>query len=117
MISNNVWRKINKSQIPDDRRLLGSKWVFKRKKNGVFRARLVAREVASDKADDCFASTPHIEAKRLLLSHMATRRRRVDGRAPGASFIDFKRAWEGNHFVMKGKRLRYCFWQELIFGA
>ena len=28
--------------MPKDRRLIGSKWVFKKKKDGVYRARLVA---------------------------------------------------------------------------
>ena len=42
MIKNEVWSKYKKKDIPNDRRLLGSKWVFKKKKNGVFRARLVA---------------------------------------------------------------------------
>ena len=31
-----------KTDIPSNRRLIGSKWVFKKKRNGVYRARLVA---------------------------------------------------------------------------
>jgi hypothetical protein len=31
-----VWKKINKSEIPDGRRCVKSKWVFKIKRNGVF---------------------------------------------------------------------------------
>lgn len=42
MIRKGVWRHKNKSDIPKDRRLIGSKWVFKIKNNGVYRARLVA---------------------------------------------------------------------------
>jgi hypothetical protein len=42
MISRGVWRKRKHRDIPADRRLIGSKWVFKKKKNGVYRPRLVA---------------------------------------------------------------------------
>ena len=42
MDSRQVWRKIKRSDIPKDRRLVKSRWVFKVKCNGVFRARLVA---------------------------------------------------------------------------
>ena len=40
MIKRGVWRKTRKSEIPKNRRLIGSKWVFKKKGNGVYRARL-----------------------------------------------------------------------------
>ena len=36
-----VWRETDIDQIPSNRRLIGSKWVFKKKRNGVYRARLV----------------------------------------------------------------------------
>jgi hypothetical protein len=42
MIRKGVWKKTKKFNIPKNRRLIGSKWVFKVKRNGVFRARLVA---------------------------------------------------------------------------
>ena len=41
MTKRKVWRKANLKEIPKDRRLIGSKWVFKKKRNGVYRARLV----------------------------------------------------------------------------
>ena len=41
MIRRGVWRHTKRDQIPSDRRLIGNKWVFKRKKNGMYRARLV----------------------------------------------------------------------------
>ena len=41
MIKRKVWRYEKKSNIPSDRRLIGNKWVFKKKRNGVYRARLV----------------------------------------------------------------------------
>ena len=42
METRSVWTKVKKSEIPKERRLIGSKWVFKKKRNGVYRARLVA---------------------------------------------------------------------------
>ena len=41
MIKRKVWRHTNKNKVPKDRRIIGNKWVFKRKRNGVYRARLV----------------------------------------------------------------------------
>ena len=41
MIKRKVWRETYVDQIPNDRRLIGSKWLFKKKRNGVYRARLV----------------------------------------------------------------------------
>ena len=40
MIKNGVWRKQGLNEIPHNRKGIGSKWVFKEKKNGIFRARL-----------------------------------------------------------------------------
>jgi hypothetical protein len=37
-----VWQIVKKKEIPRERRLIGSKWVFKKKRTGVYRARLVA---------------------------------------------------------------------------
>ena len=42
MIKNKVWRRHCKDNILSNRRLIGHKWVFKVKGNGVFRARLCA---------------------------------------------------------------------------
>ena len=42
MINRGVWRKIDKMKIPENRRLIGNKWVFKIKRDGTYRARLVA---------------------------------------------------------------------------
>ena len=35
-----VWRRIKKSEVPSERRIIGNKWVFKRKRDGRYRARL-----------------------------------------------------------------------------
>ena len=42
MIEKGVWKKMKIKDIPSDRRLIGCRWVNKVKRNGVFRARLVA---------------------------------------------------------------------------
>ena len=42
MIKRGVWNLVNKNSIPTERSLIGNKWVFKQKKNGVHRAKLVA---------------------------------------------------------------------------
>ena len=44
MIAKGVWRNMKRVDIPSDRRLIGFKWVFKVKENGVYRVRLVALE-------------------------------------------------------------------------
>ena len=43
MIKNGVWRKEGTNSLPANRKGIGTKWVFKEKKNGVFRSRLVAK--------------------------------------------------------------------------
>ena len=41
MIRRGVWRHHQKNTIPENRLLIGAKWVFKVKKNGTYRARCV----------------------------------------------------------------------------
>jgi len=41
MIRRGVWDVVKRSSIPEGRRLIGSKWVFKEERDGRFRARLV----------------------------------------------------------------------------
>ena len=43
MKKRDVWERIKKKDLPPGVHLLGSKWVFKKKKSGVYRARLVAK--------------------------------------------------------------------------
>ncbi len=43
MIKNGVWRNEGVNNLPYNRKGIGTKWVFKEKKNGEFRARLVAK--------------------------------------------------------------------------
>ncbi len=43
MIQNGVWRKKGLNNLPYNRKDIGTIWVLKEKKNGVFPARLVAK--------------------------------------------------------------------------
>ena len=43
MEKNHAWRVIKKNNVPENRRLLGAKWVLKVKKKGIFKAKLVAQ--------------------------------------------------------------------------
>ena len=41
MIKRGVWVNVKHSSVPEGRKLIGSKWVFKEKRDGRFPARLV----------------------------------------------------------------------------
>jgi len=41
MIKRGVWINVKGSSVPEGQTLIGSKWVFKEKRDGRFRARLV----------------------------------------------------------------------------
>ena len=41
-VKRQIWKKIPIKNVPEGRKLIGSKWVFKKKKNRIFRARLCA---------------------------------------------------------------------------
>ena len=43
MLDMGVWRHVNRKYCPQDQRLVGCRWVFKVKHNGVYHARLVAK--------------------------------------------------------------------------
>jgi hypothetical protein len=43
MITQGVWRNVHNSEIPENRRLIGAKWVFKKKKNGTYHSHLIAQ--------------------------------------------------------------------------
>ena len=66
------------------------------------RARLVACEIARDKQSQFYASTPPLEAKRLLFSQWATERKR-DGKHLKTSCVDIKKAYING----RPKRLMY----------
>ena len=47
-----VWREVNQLERNANKRLVGSKWVFKIKRNGVYRARLVAKGFSQTPGED-----------------------------------------------------------------
>ena len=70
MIRNNVWRKVKRDMVPKNRRVLGCKWVLKKKKNGVYRARLVAmgfHQIAGVDHQDNFAPVVNKTTFRIVL--------------------------------------------------
>ena len=73
MINRGVWRKIDKMKIPENRRLFGNKWVFKIKRDGTYRARLVAlgySQIPGVDFTDNFAPVAHDVSFRIALARM-----------------------------------------------
>ena len=73
MIDRGVWRKVDRKNIPNNRRLIGNKWVFKIKRVGTYRARLVAlgySEIPGVDYTDNFAPVPHDVSFRIALARM-----------------------------------------------
>ena len=93
-----VWEVADRSdmlKVPDHI-FVRSRWVTSSKgdhENPDVRARLVACEVNRGDKQDCFyASTPPLEAKRILFSRLAQERTR--GKKPlRISFIDIRKAY------------------------
>jgi len=70
MIEKKVWRGMSLEDVPAGRTPIGSKWVFKKKKNGVYRARLVAlgyNQVAGVDYTASFAPVVHDATYRIVL--------------------------------------------------
>ena len=73
MINRGVWRKTDRKRIPNNRRLIGNKWVFKIKRDGTYRARSVAlryRQIAGVDYTDNFAPVAHDVSIRIALARM-----------------------------------------------
>ena len=73
MIERGVWRKTDRKNIPNNRRLIGNKWVFKIKRDGTYRARLVALGYSQIPGVDCtdnFAPVAHDVSFRIALARM-----------------------------------------------
>ena len=79
-----------------DSKLVRTRWVMCSKgdeQKPDVRARLVACEINNYKTDDVFASTPPLDANRMLISQMATQRRHPNGELLERSFVDVKKAY------------------------
>ena len=73
MINRGVWRKIDKVKIPENTRLIGNKRVFKIKRDGTYRARLVAlgySQIPGVDYTDNFAPVAHDVSFRIALARM-----------------------------------------------
>ena len=71
MIDREVWRETERKRIPKDRRLIGNKWVFKIKRHGTYRARLVAlgySQIPGVDYTDHFAPVAHDVSFRIRLA-------------------------------------------------
>ena len=73
MINRGVWRKIDKVKIQENKRLIGNNWVFKIKRDGTYRARLVAlgySQIPGVDYTDNFAPVAHDVSFRIALARM-----------------------------------------------
>ena len=73
MVDREVWRKVERQKIPNDRRLIGYKWVFKIIRYGTYRVRLVTLWYIQIPAVDytCnFAPGAHDVSFRITLARM-----------------------------------------------
>ena len=95
-----VWDAVEKKLAyrTDDFKLVRMRWVICNKaddNNYDVRARLVACEINTCKSDEYFASTPPLEAKRLLFSEYSATARRPDmiDQQIVLSFVDIRKAY------------------------
>ena len=92
-----VWESTDKAtaETADDYKLVRTRWVMCNKgdlENPDVRARLVACEVNDGSKNDAyFASTPPLEAKKLLFSNFASRRYADNGDKLELSFVVVKK--------------------------
>ena len=73
MIDREVWRKTERKKIPNNRGLIGNKWVFKINRDGTYRARLVAlgySQIPGVDYTDNFASVAHDVTFRIAIARM-----------------------------------------------
>ena len=73
MIERGVWRKTDRKKIPNNRRLIGNMWVFKIKRDGTYRTRLVAlgySQIQVVDYTDNFAPVVHDVTFRIALERM-----------------------------------------------
>ena len=71
MINKGVWRKIDRAKIPENRGLIGNKWVFKIKRDGTYRARLVAlgySQIPGIDYTDNFSQAAHDVSFRIAMT-------------------------------------------------
>ena len=82
--NSNVWKLSDAKNVlsDSDSKVIRTRWVICNKGDAQtpdVRARLVACELNTYRSDDCVASALPLEAKRLLLSQLATERKAQEG--------------------------------------
>ena len=73
MVDREVWRKTGRKKIPNDRKLIGNKWVFKIKRDGTYWARLMTlgySQIPGVDYTDNFALVAHDVSFRITLARM-----------------------------------------------
>ena len=73
MIERGAWRNMDRKKIPNNRRLIGNMWVFEIKRDGTYRARLVAlgySQIPGVDYTDNFAPVAHDVLFRIALATM-----------------------------------------------
>ena len=73
MVKGEVWRKPDRKKIPSNRLLIGNKWVFKIKRDGTYRTRLVAlgySQIPGVDYIDNFTPVTHDVSFRIALARM-----------------------------------------------
>ena len=93
-----MWELSNAQRVLQNKtaKIIRTRWAICNKgdaANPDVRARLVAQELNTYKSDEFFASTPPLEAKRLSLSELTTKKTTEDGRALEVSFVDIEKAY------------------------
>ena len=71
MIKRGVWRFQDRNSVPKGRRLVGNKWVFKLKRNGIYHVRLCAlgcSQIPGIDFSDNFAPVIHDVTFRIVLT-------------------------------------------------
>ena len=77
MINRGVWRKTDRAKIPKNRRLIGNKWMFKIKRDGMYRARLFVlgySQIPGVDYTDNFAPVAHDVSFRIPLARMMVKK-------------------------------------------
>ena len=73
MINRGIQRKTDRKRIPNNRRLIGNRWVFKINRDGTYRARFVAlgySQIPGGDYTDTFAPVSHDVSSRIALARM-----------------------------------------------
>ena len=87
-----VYSKVDKSEIKKNHgKVITTKWIDTDKGQGVYRSRLVGREIKTDKRQDLFSPTPPLETLKFLIASCA--KGQAGGKPKRISTFDVSRAY------------------------